>query len=131
MLNHTKIFPIIVPVQQEGIYALELSFNSKSLRNICENSNELANLFKDDSNRLKNRISDLLSFNNMAEFTQIFIKRVEKVKAGNTEMYQVNFGKNNYILIEASHIKNPTDDHGCIDWKSVNRIKIVSIGEIK
>lgn len=110
---------------------MEVSFNSKNLRNICESANKLEDLFSNDANHLKNRISDLFAFNNMNDFAQFYNRIVKKIRAETTEMYQVSFGEKSYILIESSHIKNPTDNQGCIDWKSVSRIKIVSIGEIK
>lgn len=101
---------------------MEIAFQTKGLRRICERELLINQEFGHEAGRkLRSRIDDLLSADNVEDLP---------IKGSYCEnsYYQLSFAQDMEILFEANHVTNPTDSSGKIDWSKVKRVKIVSIG---
>ena len=108
---------------------MDVAFNSKDLRTICENQ-ELANdkFGLSIGAKLRDRLADLMAGTN-----------IHDVVVGNPEPHQLNGHGDGYkidlidnyrIFITSGHVKTPLKENGEIDWNKVTRVKIVSIENI-
>lgn len=104
---------------------MEIAFDSKSLRTLCECG--------DDANRefgssvaeiLRHRLADLRAATSVED---ILIGNIRHSKTTDQNMI-LDLRDGYKVVFSANHPKNPLDKVHNIDWSRVNRIKILSIG---
>lgn len=100
---------------------MEIAFQTKGLRRICERELLINREFGDIAGRkLQSRISELLAADCVGDLP------IKGEKDG--KCYRISFAEGKSILLEANHVDNPTDSKGHIDWCKVKRVKVTSIG---
>ena len=106
---------------------MELAFNSKSLRTLCE-SEETARhkLGTEVTQKLKARLEDMQAAANVSELT-VGAPRV--VRDGIQQHIVVSLGEGYSIEFATNHVSNPRTSSGDVDWSKVRRIRILTIGE--
>lgn len=104
---------------------MQLAFESKSLRAICESEVEAkVKLGEAVATMLKHRIADLQAATSVKDLVAGRPHEVEESEG--TEM-AVELGNGQRLVFTANHSKNPrTKDNG-LDWRRITRIKIVRI----
>jgi hypothetical protein len=102
---------------------LQLAFETKRLREICENEDSAAEeLGTKVAEQLKRRLADLRAAESIEEMPNIV-----KPRKGSTKC-SVRFAKDRSIVFCANHNPKPTLQSGKIDWTKVRRIRILEIG---
>lgn len=105
---------------------LELAFDTKELRTICENEDYAKQVLKPlVAEILKHRLADLRAATSIRD---LVAGRVHQVEDINNHHMIVGLRDNHRIVLCANHPKNPTDKDGRIDWSRVSRIKVLGIG---
>jgi hypothetical protein len=101
---------------------LELAFETKWLRDICE-SEERARieLGAASSEALKHRLADLVA-----------AKSVRDLLAGrprfcDNQNMVIDVGTTHHIVLKANHVEDPMMDSNNVDWDRVSRLKILRI----
>lgn len=106
---------------------MELAFESKELREICQNEQEMVRqLGAALSEALKRRLSDLRAAPSVRDLPA---GEPRIVDAGHSECMVINLDRMRRLVFAANHIKNPTAADGSVDWTRVSRIKILRIEE--
>lgn len=104
---------------------MELSFENKELRKICEDKEEAIYKFgKDVSTQLQNRLSDIFA-----------AESVEDIIAGNPRktgehpylFYVINLTNEIELKFCANNSKKKYLDNGELDWTAITRIKLINI----
>ena len=108
------------------ILALDLAFNSKSLRNICENEDEANHeLGSAVAQVLKHRLADLRA---AISITDIMVGRPRLLQGVIQNKHMIIDLYDNYrMTFCANHPDNPIGENGKIDWQKVSRVKILRI----
>lgn len=104
---------------------MEISFESKYLRKLCED-NEFASsqMRKDSASALKVRLADLRAANSMNDIISIWPD--VKINASNCK---ISIGENYVMMITANHNTNPLTDEGDIQWENVSRVRVLEIND--
>lgn len=107
---------------------MEISFDTKRLRTICE-SDVYANheLGLRVSELLKRRLADLRAATSIKD---LVAGQPRILDEANRQNMVINLSDGYGIVYCANHIKNPMTETGGIDWAKVSRIKILRIGKI-
>jgi plasmid maintenance system killer protein len=107
-----------------GCKVLELAFETKSIRTICEKQKKAeSKLGVNVSNKLKRRLADLIA----APIASDIVAGKPAVEKGNPhERMSVQLGEGFRLVFVANHNQNPTKG-GAVDWAKVNRIRIIEI----
>ena len=116
-------------VALHGVKQLELAFETKSLRNLCENQSEARQkLGLTVAGKLKRRLADLRA----AEcVTEMVAGRIRELKGYSSSRIAVELGKSTVVVFVANHVKTPMLTSGDVDWARVRRIRILSIGDYR
>lgn len=102
-----------------------LSFESRSLRKICENKEEAINLFGEEvAAKLHARLADLFAIKTVFELSA---GKPDKFSDFPFKYFKIDLTDHFRLLFCANHPKNPYLQSGDIDWTKVNRIKITNI----
>lgn len=104
---------------------MELAFETKSLRQLCENEVKAKMKFGQiQADKLKRRLADI----HAAENVNDLVAGNPRVLAGtDNQKYSLNIDSKVSLILCANHITNPVSESGQIDWSKVNRIKIIEI----
>lgn len=103
---------------------MEISFENKKLRQLCENQNRAkAQLGISLASRLKTFLADLDIFNNADE---LIFGRIYKTTIVN-DTFVVELADELKIVFSANHLSAPMMEDDTIDWSKVTRIKIINI----
>ena len=102
---------------------MELSFNSRRIREICENT-DLAQEFYGQqlADNLRKRLADIDAV--------LFISDLpveNLITAHKNETVKISLTPNANLIFCANHVNNPRFKNGKIDWEKVSRIKILKI----
>lgn len=131
IFNHSSWFPAFGQAKnrdsQKGqLLALDLAFDSKSLRNICENEQEaIRELGPSVSEVLKHRLADLRAALSVKD---LLVGRPRELAGGIHHQHMAIDLRDEYQMIFcANHPSNPIDENGKLDWSRVSRIKILRI----
>ena len=109
-----------------GTGTLELAFDSKSLRAVCENEAHAQHeLGMEAAEVLKHRLADLVSATSVEEDLVAGSPRV--LEGTDDRCMAVDLCGGYRMVFCANHPKNPTGPTGKIDWLKVSRIKILRI----
>lgn len=111
--------------EMESGAQLELAFESKELRDVCENEAEAKRQLGDSvAEMLKHRLADL----NAATSPRDLIAGRPRLSEDGQRMI-VDICAGSYLIFAANHPKNPTTSNGDLDWGRVNRIRILGVGD--
>jgi plasmid maintenance system killer protein len=103
---------------------LELAFETKELRDVCENEGEAKRQFGNTvAEVLKHRLADL----DAAASPNDLIAGNPRLEPGNDAM-TVDLSEGYHLVFAPNHPHNPTAAAGDIDWGKVSRIRILRIG---
>lgn len=101
---------------------MELAFESKWLRSICESESEAEREFGlTISQVLKRRLADLRAATSTTDLI------VGKPRILDNEQMIIELSDGYQVVFRANHPDNPVLESGRIDWQRVSRIKIMCI----
>lgn len=104
---------------------MELAFDTKELRTICENELQAKHDLGDAvSETLKHRLADLQAAKNVKD---LLVGNVRRVAIKDGEGMAVDLSEGYTLIFAANHVKMPTATNGKLDWDGVNRIKVMRI----
>ena len=103
---------------------MELAFESKELRDICESNAEAHKVLGDRvAEMLRHRLADLSAATSPRD---LVAGRPRQGRERETMLLDINAG---YVMVfTANHANNPKTPKGRIDWEKVSRVKILRIG---
>jgi proteic killer suppression protein len=106
--------------------ALDLAFDSKLLRTICENEEEAFHeLGRSVGEVLKHRLADLRA---AISVNDLLVGRPRILDGDTHNLHMVIDLCDGYqVIFRANHPNNPVGENGKIDWQKVSRIKILRI----
>jgi plasmid maintenance system killer protein len=115
------------PSRTQRFSALQLAFESKSLRTLCE-SDAQARLELGDAvaEILKHRLADIRAANSAKD---LLAGRPRELDGPDSQHMSLDLCNDYRIVFKANHTKNPTTETDRINWSKVNRIKIVRIND--
>lgn len=105
---------------------MELAFESKHLRSICEDLTA-ARLELDDAvaESLKHRLADLQA---AVSIYDLLWGNCRVVGSGRAQRVRIDLPQGFYIVLAANHPRVPLTPEGDVDWNAVIRVKIIHIG---
>ena len=118
--------PLFFPrsVERQGLLELIIAFAGKSLRQICENEEDVIAAFGSETAEIfKKRLADLRA----AEHVKDLPKPPYPLKGARGGCMAIEFAENQRLVFNANHTKNPRDNNGKVDWAKVRRVKILEI----
>jgi len=103
---------------------LELAFDTKKLRSLCENEAAAVRCLGDKvARKLRARLADLRALDCICDLPiygpAIFDRGQESL--------QIPLGIGHALLLSANHSSNPLSESGNVDWRQVSRVKILEI----
>jgi hypothetical protein len=102
---------------------LELAFESKELRDICESEAESKRVLGDDvAEMLRHRLADLDAATSPKD---LLAGRPRLAEDGQSMI--IDLCEGHRIVFTANHPDNPTTPGGDLDWTKVRRIRILRI----
>lgn len=109
-----------------GIKKLDLAFETKKIRSICENEEDAIKEFgKSLAKILIHRLSDLIAATSVKD---LLVGHPEIIDyGGNNQVLSISLGANYLMYLQANHPINPKNVMGKIDWEKVSRVKILRI----
>ena len=106
---------------------LELAFDSRDLRDLCEHSGYAVETFGAGvAEQLMHRVADMMA----APSPLDLIAGNRRTSSVNQDCLVLDLCDGFEIEFRANHVSIPTDHRGQIDWRKVNRVKIIRIGSI-
>ena len=103
---------------------LELAFDTRELRSICENESTAEVTFGSAvAQMIRRRLADVsaaTSFHDLVAGNPRF--------ADSRRCMVVNLCDDVCIVFEANHPVNPRTEDGAVDWSKVSRLKVTAIG---
>jgi hypothetical protein len=104
---------------------LELAFQSKELRAICESESEAASeLGAAAAEALKHRLADMRA---ASSINDVLVGQPKLVDGKGGEEIVLELSDQHRVFFSANHVKNPMNDSNFVDWTKVTRIKILRI----
>ena len=104
---------------------MELAFDSKPLRTICESEDDATQeLGHAVSEILKHRLADLRAATSIAD---LLVGRPRVLQRAVHQYMAVDLGDDLRLVFCANHPNNPVAKSGQVDWLKVSRIKILRI----
>lgn len=105
---------------------MQLAFESKDLRTICERESEAKREFDlPVAEMLKHRLADMRAATSVAD---LVAGRPRPLKGSAPQRIVVDLCDGYCIVFAANHTKNPLTKSDEVDWKRVTRIKLLCIG---
>ena len=103
---------------------MELAFESRSLRTICESEARAKNeLGLEVAEALKHRLADLQAATSIHDL----VAGSPRTSGIQGEQLIVDLCDNYHIVLEANHPNNPAAETGPLDWTMITRIKVLRI----
>ena len=104
---------------------LELSFETKLLRQLCEKEVKAKMKFGEiQAGKLKRRLADLHASENVND---LIVGNPRILAGSDNQQYILDIDSEISLIFCANHITNPLSESGQIDWSKVSRIKIMEI----
>ena len=112
-----------VSCELQGQWALELAFETRELRDICENESKAAEtLGAIVSEALKHRLADMVAATNPGDL----LAGCPRVGTDTSKM--IIELEDDYVLVFASnHVRRRNRTDGHVDWAKVSRVRILEI----
>jgi len=105
---------------------LELSFDTKSLRQLCENRARAGKVLgRDIANKLVSRLADLRA---VTCVNDLVVGHPREIDDSGDKHYVVDLCNGVSITFCANHVTNSFRNCSKIDWSRVTRIKLLKIG---
>lgn len=105
---------------------MQLAFNSKSLRSICENEADARReLGVAAAEVLKRRLADLCASTSLMELP---LGPPQIINVEGQQYMSVNLGGEYQMVFCSNHPRPPLTATGELDWTQVSRIRILQIG---
>ena len=109
-------------------HAMDITFETKQLRDMCESERLLRNRFGDaEGSLIVGRLADMRACNSLGDFQSLMLTTFAPSNSGKRML--IKFGAST-IEVEPSLRHLPLDVDGNVDWKNVQRIKLVSVGNL-
>lgn len=106
---------------------MELSFETKFLRDACENQDFSNSEFgKKVSARLRSRLADLRAATSVLD---LIVGNPSEIQGFHVHTYKIDLCDGFVLTFISNHTTAPLEE-GKINWEKVNRIKILSIGKL-
>jgi plasmid maintenance system killer protein len=107
---------------------LEIAFDTKSLRQICENEDKAKEqLGTKVAGRLKRRLADLRA---AASVVDLIAGRPHVLEGAHNRYFVVGLAGGYRMVFTANHARIPMLSSGVVDWAKVSRIKILRIESV-
>jgi hypothetical protein len=108
-----------------GAEVLQIAFETKPLRNVCENEQQAANeLGPAVAAALKARLADLFAASSVDD---LVVGRLRPIGGPDSNCMALDLCDGWILRFQANHPTNPVDDAGNLEWVRVTRIKVMSI----
>ncbi len=108
---------------------MELAFENKELREICEDSKKATNKLGEElSISLRRRLSDIRAAKNIQELP---IGNPMPFENENGSFCKISLQKGHELVFCCNHIYTPKGGDDNIDWSLVRRIKLLEIKKLK
>ena len=105
---------------------LELAFESKELRSICEHEATAKDALGGEiAEALRRRLADLRAATSIAD---LIVGNPHTVETGSIDYLVIDLCSRHQIVLEANHPETPLTDSGQLDWPKVSRIKVTYVG---
>jgi hypothetical protein len=120
------MLPQFAAHQHDPALLIQLAFESKTLRSICENEDYAQREFGVRvAEKLKHRLADLTSCTSIRDL--VVGRRPRTADSEHGRQMIVDLAEGYEMLLEVNHPKPPVNETGGIDWSRVTRIKILDI----
>lgn len=107
---------------------MELAFDSKSLRTICESSAHAERVLGPEvAEALKHRLADLRATSSIRDLIAGSPRRLEPA---DSHLMCVDLSEGYRLVFTPNHPNNPTTQTGELDWARVSRIRILRIEKV-
>lgn len=107
---------------------MELAFESRELRNLCESFHAAKRAIGEHGAALLiRRLADISASENMAEMMEVGLN-VEPDEAV-PGRFAVRLGESHILIGASGHLELPTTA-GLVDWAKVSRIRIIALEKI-
>jgi proteic killer suppression protein len=104
---------------------LEITFNTRELRNICEDESlATQTLGSDTAKALKNRLADIRAADIISD-----VLAGQPSLDKNTDCYHFELANGHKLIVKPSHVTERTNTDGTTDWKRVHRVQVISLME--
>jgi plasmid maintenance system killer protein len=108
---------------------VQLAFATKSLRDLCESEIKMKEKLRSDvASVLQHRLADLSAASSMAD---LVASPPVQLDGSRGKRYVIELCGGHHLVIRPNHSKVSQTGSGVIDWPSVNRVLILSIGQAK
>jgi hypothetical protein len=105
---------------------LELAFDSKTLRDICESDDHARReLGLKVAEILKHRLADLRAATSIYD---VVVGNPRLIDDTEYQYMAIDLCDSHRMVFSANHLNNPIAESGKLDWSKVRRIKILRIG---
>lgn len=105
---------------------LELAFENRSLRHVCESEKKAQlDLGVQVAEMLKRRLADLRAATSVKD---IVASQPHELDGALDGYLAIDLLESHSIVFCANHASNPLLHSGKVDWSKVSRVKIMSIG---
>jgi hypothetical protein len=112
-------------IRADLVTALELAFDNKLLRQICESEAKArSELGASVAGRLKRRLADLRA---AASVDELVAGRPRELEGADGRSIVVDLDDNDRIVFSANHSTVPVLESSAVDWSKVSRVKILRI----
>lgn len=103
--------------------ALEIAFQTRDLRSLCELGENRQQLPTDVHEALKHRLADLRAAVSVHD-----LPTGSPISCGdNGEFVRIELPSGYVMLLEANHVQNPLEEDGKVDWSRVCRVRVVAV----
>jgi hypothetical protein len=104
---------------------LEIAFNEKNLRTICESEIEANQAYGEQiSAALRRRLADLRAASSVQD---VLVGNLRSSVDGNIPCKILDLAASAQLIFCSNHPKPPMNETGEIDWANVSRIKILGV----
>lgn len=106
---------------------MDIAFLSKSLRDICESENALIERFGAQvANGVKDRLSDLRA---ATSINDVVLGNPRHLTGKQANCVCIDLPEDFNLMLCSNHVKATSGKTDNINWSSVTRVKILSIGK--
>ncbi len=106
---------------------MQIAFNNKKLRELCENRKKAeAELGSDCSRKLRTRLSDLEAVDNVYELTA---GHPHPLEPDSSREFSLDLSDGKRLVFKPDHEPAPLNNNNTTDWAKVTAIIIVYIGD--
>lgn len=104
---------------------LEIAFDSRNLRSLCESESiAQSELGIDVAALLKRRLADLRAATSISD---VLAGKPRIIDANSGKNVKINLAQGRILVICANHPTNPLTSSDLVDWSRVSRVKILDI----